>query len=217
MTEHYSEASCGKSLKSLWKWSAMAHGGERPKILRKPLLYPAELRDQRGILFLGTIRVLVFAHVTFSRVWHHGVALACQRRRRRRQAVPPKFRPMDRQLTATNMRAVSDGHPVASPSASLASVGRRRMVLAPRPGENAPAGHDCDHCDKNNPESDIGEHFVLRSGKSRRRCASSANAKDRYLSSIVFRVLPAGGTMAAFNSAERRHVRWQLNGKSTLR
>jgi hypothetical protein len=36
------------------------------------------------------------------------------------------------------------------------------------------------------------------------------NAEDRSSRSIVFEVLPAGGTVAAFDFAERRHVRWQL-------
>jgi hypothetical protein len=45
----------------------------------------------------------------------------------------------------------------------------------------------------------------------------SRNAEARYAFSIVVKVLPAGGTVAAFNFAKRRHVRWRLGIEPTRR
>src|SRR5487761_1193563 len=59
----------------------MAHGGGRPKILRKPLLYPAELRDQSEMPFRHA------SDAAFRSAYIHAEWRSCKRRRQPNLAI----------------------------------------------------------------------------------------------------------------------------------
>jgi hypothetical protein len=64
-----------------------------------------------------------------------------------------------------------------------------------------PTGKSTITRDENDQETDIREHDAPLSARSKRTLCVSRNARERCLSSIVFKVLPVGGAVAGFNFA----------------